>query len=381
MTPPNAGASLPSPRAAAARAVAFLAAVALPILWSKSLPPSATHLNEIVSVAGWGLLMCVFPAAASLRASLRAAWPVAAALAVCALACAWTLVHDAPSTDPWLPALAMMGFGIGVLLHGAAAGLGDPARHFRAFAVALLVAGVGSALVGIVQVFFPAWANGPLLAPTAWPNRASGNVGQPNHLADIQLWALAAAVPLLPRRRGGRRATALLLALAAAALVMAVGIVATSSRTGILGVALLALWGMLDRRLERRARVALLALPVAVAAAWLSEARWARAHGVAFTLVERVSNDPSSFRFNIWHDALQLIAQNPWTGVGWGNFNFAWTLSPFGFRPEGPTDNAHDLALQLAVEHWRCWSGPCGAASGARAGSRARTPRRRAARW
>ncbi|HEX7689916.1 MAG TPA: O-antigen ligase family protein, partial [Burkholderiaceae bacterium] len=176
-------------------------------------------------------------------------------------------------------------------------------------------------------------------------------------------------------------ATALLLALAAAALVMAVGIVATSSRTGILGVALLALWGMLDRRLERRARVALLALPVAVAAAWLSEARWARAHGVAFTLVERVSNDPSSFRFNIWHDALQLIAQNPWTGVGWGNFNFAWTLSPFGFRPEGPTDNAHDLALQLAVEHWRCWSGPCGAASGARAGSRARTPRRRAARW
>ncbi len=44
----------------------------------------------------------------------------------------------------------------------------------------------------------------------------------------------------------------------------------------------------------------------------------------------------------IWHD--------PWTGVGLGEFNFAWTLTPFA-RPSGETfTHAHNLFLQWAVE-------------------------------
>ena len=45
-----------------------------------------------------------------------------------------------------------------------------------------------------------------------------------------------------------------------------------------------------------------------------------------------------------------MIAQQPWTGVGFGEFNFAWTLTPFPDRPMAFFDHTHNLPLQLAVE-------------------------------
>jgi hypothetical protein len=45
-----------------------------------------------------------------------------------------------------------------------------------------------------------------------------------------------------------------------------------------------------------------------------------------------------------------MIAREPWLGVGWGEFNFAWTLTPFPGRPVAFFDHTHNLPLQLAVE-------------------------------
>ena len=45
-----------------------------------------------------------------------------------------------------------------------------------------------------------------------------------------------------------------------------------------------------------------------------------------------------------------MIRQQPWLGVGWGEFNFAWTLTPFPHRPTAFFDHTHDLPLQLVVE-------------------------------
>ena len=61
-------------------------------------------------------------------------------------------------------------------------------------------------------------------------------------------------------------------------------------------------------------------------------------------------SDFSSSRFAIWADTLALIARQPWLGVGWGEFNFAWTLTPFPDRPTAFFDHTHNLPLQLAVE-------------------------------
>jgi hypothetical protein len=52
----------------------------------------------------------------------------------------------------------------------------------------------------------------------------------------------------------------------------------------------------------------------------------------------------------IWRDTLTLIAQQPWAGVGFGEFNLAWTLTPLPQRPVAFFDHTHNLPLQLAVE-------------------------------
>ena len=60
--------------------------------------------------------------------------------------------------------------------------------------------------------------------------------------------------------------------------------------------------------------------------------------------------DISSSRFGIWANTLALIRQQPWSGVGFGEFNLAWTLTPFPGRPVAFFDHTHNLPLQLAVE-------------------------------
>ncbi|MGD9831489.1 MAG: Wzy polymerase domain-containing protein, partial [Piscinibacter sp.] len=44
------------------------------------------------------------------------------------------------------------------------------------------------------------------------------------------------------------------------------------------------------------------------------------------------------------------IAAHPWAGVGFGEFNFAWSLNVFPNRPIAFFDHTHNLPLHLAVE-------------------------------
>ena len=56
----------------------------------------------------------------------------------------------------------------------------------------------------------------------------------------------------------------------------------------------------------------------------------------------------------IWSNTLALIASHPWLGVGFGEFNFAWTLTPFPGRPTEFFDHTHNLPLQLRGRDWAC---------------------------
>ena len=115
----------------------------------------------------------------------------------------------------------------------------------------------------------------------------------------------------------------------------------------------LAAWGLLDRRLSRRARVA------AGAGAARSTARCGGRRRSGPTHSHQVfggqtrfggGGDISSSRFGIWSNTLALIASHPWVGVGFGDFNFAWTLTPFPDRPVAFFDHTHNLILKFAVE-------------------------------
>ena len=96
-------------------------------------------------------------------------------------------------------------------------------------------------------------------------------------------------------------------------------------------------WGLFDRRLSRATRILLLCSPLAYLALWgLTSALVRTTTGMAFGGEARLSGSGlyvSYSRYKIWWNSLALIAQHPWLGVGFGEFNFVWTLTPVSRSP------------------------------------------------
>jgi O-antigen ligase len=358
----------------AARRPLLLAAVlaaAAPSLLAYNLSPSPTFLNQALALAAWGLFIAL--AGGRLR-DAAPAWPLLAALGAMAAGVLWSW---GPGVLPSSLALSALG----LLL--AAAALAASGAAVRAcahgnivlvlFCAGWVVAGGLNTGLAVVQVFAPDWPDGAWIAQAGFPGRAVGNLRQPNHLSSLLLWSAIASVALLEAGRLRQRAAALLLA----AFVFAV--VLTASRTGLVSVLLLACWGAADRTLSRPARRMLLAAPLVYAVAWWGMSLWAQGGEHQFGGQARLAEtDISSSRFGIWANVLTLIQRQPWTGVGFGELNFAWSLTPFPGRPTAFFDHAHNLPLQLAVELglplaavvlafliWALWRGVRGGGDGA----------------
>ncbi|MDP2007596.1 MAG: Wzy polymerase domain-containing protein [Rubrivivax sp.] len=328
---------LPDPRALIA-----ITAAALPSLLAYNLSPSPTYLNQALAFTLWaGFVMVCAPARPG-----RGPWAVWAALALLAAA---ALGSWGPGALPASLALSTLGtlFAAAVLVAGGAGARARPDAEalFAAFCGAWVAAGALNIGVALVQVFWPDLPDGAWIAASGIPGRAVGNLRQPNHLSSLLLWHCIAVVALLELGRLKRRWASLLLAAAVFAVVL------TASRTGLVSVLVLAAWGLLDRRLSRPARLLLLAAPLAYLLSWLAMAQWATLTQHTFGGAQRLAeSDITSSRVGIWRDTLTLIAQQPWTGVGFGEFNFAWTLTPLPQRPVAFFDHTHNLPLQLAVE-------------------------------
>jgi len=325
-----------------------IAAVALPTMIAWNVAPSATFFNQAAAFVGWGAFLLVLGAGLP-----RSVWPrshgtlaLLAALALCTVSALAAMADSVPSTL----ALSNAGTIVPAVLVAAVAasarraGRGWPA--FRAFAIALTVAGVASAAIGLVQVFAPKLPDGDWIALAAIVGRATGNLRQPNHLSSLLLWSAVAVIWLGETKTlDGRIAAALML-------LFVYVIVLSASRTGALGTLTLAGWGLLDKRLSRRARVVLIVTPLFYLVTWWATGVWFEHGHRVFAGQARLSGagDISTNRFAIWSNALALIASHPWLGVGFGDFNFAWTLTPFPGRPTEFFDHTHNLVLNLAVE-------------------------------
>lgn len=334
-----------TPRLPADRLV-FTLAVAAPTLLAYNLSPSATLLNQLLSVAGWGAVLIAARARGGLAAPQGTTlWAALAALAIAVIVSA----HGGLPSPLASSALALLVATAAVAWHGAA---GTPRQtdDVQAFHQAMLLAGLASTVIALLQVFLPSWTDGTIIARSGLPGRAVGNLRQPNHLSSLLLWALIAWVPVA---HGGRLLGLKLdrrLALGLAALVVW-ALVLTASRTGMLGVLLLALWGAVDKRLARWLRVALMCAPVAYLLFWGGMSAWSHLTSQTFGGEARLAeNDMSSSRVGILLNTLAMIKAQPWFGVGFGEFNFAWTLSAFPGRPVAFFDHTHNLPLQLFVE-------------------------------
>ena len=331
-------------------AVLLWAAALLPGLIAFNVPPSPTLLNQAAALGLWGLTIAALaPAMGSLRAAATRTAALQIALLWVAVA---ALLSNAWGALPWTmgsSAAGLLAATMAMALGGAA--LRPTTSLLVAFFAAWVAAGLCSSVIALLQVFVPQWADGDWIARSGMAGRAVGNLRQPNHLATLLLWSAVAVVPLVELGPLGRTAARRVAALALMALIV-LGVTLSGSRTGLVGIAVLALWGAFDRRLSRFSRTLLLAAPLFCAASWGLTAWWASLHdakaiGAAARLGE---GDLSASRFAIWRDTLELIRVQPWLGVGFGEFNFAWSLTPFPQRPVAFFDHTHNLPLQLAVE-------------------------------
>ena len=229
-------------------------------------------------------------------------------------------------------------------------------------ASAWLVAGLLSCAMGVIQYF------GATASLLPWVNHtdvgeAFANLRQRNQFATLTNIALVALLwfankaPLTGQLNldSSRYAAlcSLWLQLLAASL-LAVGNAASSSRTGLLQLVLLVALFLLWRGWRWPiARAVMLTAVFTYAAAALLLPLLAgldpAGHGAFARL--REGDAVCSGRLTLWRNVLQLIAQKPWLGWGWGELDYAHYMNLY----DGPRfceilDNAHNLPLHLAVE-------------------------------
>jgi len=325
--------------------MALVAAAAIAPLVAFSQTPSSTLYNQLAALFGWGVVL-LFVSEDVRRLRIDAA--AIALLLLLAAPLASTAVNGLPLSLALQPA-ALIAAALAVYL--CAAGLPDGLRErvFDWFCWGLLLAGLLSLAVSVIQVFAPGLADGKLIAHSGLPGRAIGNMRQPNHLASLMMWACVAATWLCDRGslcRAGR----FLLPLLLAGFVFA--IVLSASRTGMwAGVPALMAWGLIDGRLQRSTRITLGATALMFVLSWWAMDGWA-ASGHVFGAQVRLEAEGagSHSRVAILANALELVRRNPWTGVGWGEFNLAWSMTPFPERPIAFFDHTHNILMQFAVE-------------------------------
>lgn len=286
----------------------------------------------------------------------RALWALVACAAV---ALPWLNPFSSgpnPNALPWLASMGAALVGINAYRAWARNANSDvlqiaPHYLFTAWVCAALL----SSAVGLVQYF------GLSASLSPWVNysragEAFGNLRQRNQFASLTAMGLVAALYLSTQTTALARTPwlrALLLWCAIALLAMANA--ASASRTGalqwLLVVVLAGLWSSKNRRGGLvLAGGALLAYGAAVV---LMPTLLHAATGLAtpglLGRLEEASGCES--RRVLWANVLELIAQKPITGWGWGELKFAhFTHTYMGERFCAILDNAHNLPLHFAVE-------------------------------
>ena len=330
----------------------FLVAMLAPTLLAPSDPPMITFYNQVLAVGAWGACLIALAAHRGERPiGVRASgplWALSGVLAVCSAAAMVSVVWRGLPLGLALMAVGSMA-AAALVLWGTwtASAQHGVSKAMDLVAMALAFTAMVAIMLSVIQVFAPQWADGVLIAIPSRAGRAVANLRQPNHLSTLLVMGAMASVWVA--RRGLWPAH-----LAWGVVFLAMGaVVMTASRTGMVGSFILLLWAWRDRTMPRHLRMAMALAPVFYAVWWAGMYEWNQAvGGSAFAGAARLNDgsDISSSRFKIWANVWSLIQAHPWFGVGWGEFNVAWTLTSFPGRPTAFFDHTHNLVMQWAVE-------------------------------
>lgn len=214
------------------------------------------------------------------------------------------------------------------------------------FAVLIVVGGMCSAIVALVQAL-DIWEFAGWITRLQSLRRPGGNLAQPNQLATLLLFSVASTAYFFESRR-----LSALVALPISA-VLLFGLSVTESRSGVLGLLLMAAWWFAKRR-----RVGF-TLSVPAVSLWLiffgfcfwfwptgfnviQEGGWTEA------CVAHV-NTGDSGRLVIWQQLWQAILIRPWFGWGLREVSSAQNTVIHAYSEGVPVTYAHNIVMDLAV--------------------------------
>lgn len=254
-----------------------------------------------------------------------------------------------PAVVPWLFSVACAGGVVGLsfaTIRGPTKEGGHDQACVRVIAGSWIAAALISAAIGLVQYFglssaMAPWVNG------AGIGEAYGNLRQRNQFSTLTAIGMASLAWWVARGVSWRLA-------GVAATLLALGNAASSSRTGLLELAVLTLiaaqWGGRFQPALRRVLlisalaylVGTLVLPLLAGLDPMASGAWARLRGGDAACMGRLT---------LWSNVLYLIAEKPWFGWGWGELGYAHFVTLYSAaRFCDILDNAHNLPLHLAVE-------------------------------
>ncbi|MES2581524.1 MAG: Wzy polymerase domain-containing protein [Pseudomonadota bacterium] len=206
-----------------------------------------------------------------------------------------------------------------------------------------------SASIGLVQYLGESTHFSPWMNQTP-AGEAFANLRQRNQFATLTAIGLASLLWCASRSEKAPRPWVWL----SAAALLATGTAASSSRTGMLQMALLVLlvvaWGDWRKPVVRHMLVAaVIAYCIGPFLLPLLAGLDPSTVGVFARL--REGDTLCSSRLTLWSNVIHLIAQKPWLGWGWGELDYAHFVTLYsGPRFCDILDNAHNLPLHLAVE-------------------------------
>jgi O-antigen ligase len=210
-----------------------------------------------------------------------------------------------------------------------------------------VLAALLSSAMGLVQFFGQAELLAPFLHVPAYLGDAMGNLRQRNQLAT--LLAMGVLAVLIWRALGLSIAHSLwMLAL------LAIGMAATASRTGLLQLVFIGLWMLLHRAAPKgREALLLTALTLGFYAlvSWLLPQLLQQLSGQATdsAMARMGALGGCGSRQALWANVLHLVAQHPLGGWSWDQLRYAHYITEYpSLRFCDMLGNAHNLPLHIA---------------------------------
>jgi Virulence factor membrane-bound polymerase, C-terminal/O-Antigen ligase len=333
--------------------ISSLATIAFPFLLGYGVLPLPNLINEIAACLGFGLLLVVAYKETNFISLNKTHWVMLSVgiVLIASVINQWIYSGRSIYWDCYFfyisyIAIAMLALHFGWKISASAETL---EQWLKAISISFLVAGAITVLASFMQYFELAnsWALIPYISERG---RAFGFVRQPNHQAML----LVICCHVLIYQYKQSKITGWIFGMII--MWMSAGVLMTGSRTGFFLLLSALVWAGFGVKKHDQKRVlisiatAMAAIAITVLILYATQ-RYYSYDFYATQKLSQTSREGFGVRALLWEQSIKLILEYPMLGVGIIRYPSLFFLSGAAVETKVLMTNAHNILLQLAIEH------------------------------